>query len=287
MPPSSPRSSSFQKIAILGPGLLGGSTALAARKAGFDVTLWGRNPERVEAAQALGLAATTDLADAVSSSDLIILAVPVGVMEDLGTRLLPHLAPHALVTDVGSVKSLPHQVAALLRLPFIGSHPMAGSEQTGIEAARADLLQNAACIITTDDQADDETAIDPAPLAAFWTTLGCRDIEIMTAAAHDQAVARISHFPHAMAVLTADVALQDPAHGHLAGGGFRDTSRVASGDPQMWAEIMMENQAPLVTSLHDAQSSISTLLGFLEKSDQAGLEKYLADVKARKEHSAP
>jgi len=269
----------FSKIAILGPGLLGGSVGLAARFAGLEVVLWGRSAERVEAARSLGLAATTHLAEAVADADLIIFAVPVGVMGRLAGKVLPHLAVGALVTDVGSVKALPHEAAA--DLPFIGSHPMAGSEQTGIEAARVDLFRGAPCILTN------ESGLEEAKVAAlrgFWEALGCEVCE-MRVADHDRAVARISHLPHAMAVATAAAALRFPSDADLAAGGYRDTTRVASGDPAMWAEIMMENRTALTSALHDAQKEIGEMLDQLANLDKKGLEDYLADVKCRKETS--
>jgi prephenate dehydrogenase len=147
---------SFSRIAILGPGLLGGSVGLAANGAGYEVILWGRNPKRVEVALKIGLEATTDLKDAVKEADLIILAVPVGVMGLLFESISGNLKPGAIVTDVGSVKALPHRVANEHGIPFIGSHPMAGSEQTGIEAARADLFKGAACALTNDQERPNE-----------------------------------------------------------------------------------------------------------------------------------
>jgi len=274
---------SFKKVTVLGPGLLGGSVALAAQEAGLETVLWGRSQERVEKTCALGLQATTDLADAVSRADLVILAMPVGAMSGVVTKMIPHLPSGCLVTDVGSVKVLPHaEIGPLLEkagVSFIGSHPMAGSEQTGIEAASADLLAEAACVLTNDEKAG------PSELAAlqeFWTRLGCRVCEL-GAEEHDRAVARISHYPHAMAVLTAEVglALGDPLR--LAGGGFRDTSRVASGDPAMWAEIMIENRDALGNVLREAQHSLRDMLVILEESDNEGLQQYLTRVKAARD----
>lgn len=271
----------FEKIAILGPGLLGGSIALACRDAGMNVILWGRREERVEATRSLGLEATTELSDAVAGAGLIILAVPVGAMPAVAKMMLPHLKSGVLVSDVGSVKMKVHQsVGKLLKksaIDFIGSHPMAGSEQTGVEAARADLLTNAACVITTDSESH-----RTGELRVFWQTLGCR-VEELDAVNHDRAVARISHFPHAMAVLTADIGLRTGDESNLAGGGFRDTSRVASGDPAMWAEIMMENREPLLGILHEAQDSLRDMLVFLENSDEEGLQSFLAEVKSRRD----
>jgi prephenate dehydrogenase len=272
--------SSFQRIAILGPGLLGGSLGLAAREAGCGVILWGRREQPVGAARQLGLEATTDLGEALSGADLVVLAVPVGAMDVLGARLKGDLESGALVTDVGSVKALPHEVATRHGLPFVGSHPMAGSEQTGIEAARGDLFQGAACALTNDgERSEDEVAA----LADFWGLLGCR-VTVMAAADHDRAVARISHLPHAMAVATAAAGLRFPDDGLLAAGGFRDTTRVAAGDPAMWAEIMMENRKALSGALEDAAKELREMLAHLAESDQKGLERYLARVKECKEN---
>lgn len=273
----------FKKVTILGPGLLGGSVALAAQEAGLEAILWGRNKERVEATCALGLRATTDLASAVAEADLVILAVPVGAMAVLVEKMRPHLKKGCLVTDVGSVKVHPHaEVGPLLKessVSFIGSHPMAGSEQTGIEAASVDLFREAACVLTNDDRG---SAGELAALEEFWKKLGCR-VCYLDAEEHDRAVARISHFPHAMAVLTAEVGLSlgDPLR--LAGGGFRDTSRVASGDAAMWAEIMIENREALANVLREAEQSLRDMLVILEESDNEGLQQYLAKVKAARD----
>ncbi|MDA9831073.1 prephenate dehydrogenase/arogenate dehydrogenase family protein [Akkermansiaceae bacterium] len=190
------------------------------------------------------------------------------------------LKPGTLVTDVGSVKVLPHEVAGRHGVPFIGSHPMAGSEQTGIEAARADLFKGAACALTNDQERPDS---ELQALAAFWQNLGCSTSE-MNSQDHDRAVARISHLPHAMAVATAGAALRFPGDESLAAGGFRDTTRVASGDPAMWAEIMVENRAALTAALKDAQKEIREMLDHLAKPDKKGLQNYLSEVKARKEN---
>ena len=271
----------FARVAILGPGLLGASLAMACEGRAI---LWGRKNERVAEAQNLGLTATNELAQAVSEADLVIMAVPVGVMSALAEKMLPHLKSGCLVTDVGSVKRCPHEkVGVFLQrsgVDFIGSHPMAGSEQKGLAAARADLFDGAACILTNDGGVATEKI---HALTVFWQDIGCR-VSVMGADEHDEAVARISHFPHAMAVLTADVGLQNGEElAKLAGGGFRDTSRVASGDPAMWAEIMMENRASLGGVLREAEKSLREFLVLLENSDEEGLHHYLEEVKKRRD----
>ncbi|MDA8975296.1 prephenate dehydrogenase/arogenate dehydrogenase family protein [Akkermansiaceae bacterium] len=273
----------FPKIAVLGPGLLGGSVALACQKVGVEVILWGRREERVACTRKLALQATTDIAKAVEGADLVILAVPVGAMTAVTESMLDHLKVGCLVTDVGSVKVAPHQsVGAFLKskgIDFIGSHPMAGSEQTGVEAARAELFKGAACVITNDEGVSQGQVNE---LQAFWESLGCR-VEHLDAADHDRAVARISHFPHAMAVITADIGLSTGDEANLAGGGFRDTSRVASGESKMWAEIMIENRVALLKVMGEAQDSLRDMLVILENSDEEGLQKFLAEVKARRD----
>jgi len=267
---------SFSRIAILGPGVLGGSLALAHPA---NSILWARNPERTAEAENLGLQATTDLATATKNCDLIILAVPVGVMADLATRLLPHLSPGCLITDVGSIKTLPHQTAGNILsqagFDFIGSHPMAGSEKKGLPAARPDLFQNAACIITNGQNLPETRCRE---LATFWTALGSK-ISFMDPTAHDQAVARISHFPHLLASLTATISLNPPDFSNLAGGGLRDTTRIAAGDPDMWAEILIENRAPVIQALREAEKSLREILAIMEEPDQEQLREFLAHAK--------
>ena len=216
----------FQNITILGGGLLGGSLALAL--GGLEnpptVSLWARKQETVEAARELGIAgATGDLGEAVRDADLIVLAVPVGSMAALLTAALEaRLRDGCLITDVGSVKRVPHQQLGPLligrKIQFIGSHPMAGSERNGLAAVTANLFKNAACLLTNDDGAPAELT---AALERFWKTIGCRT-SWMSAAVHDELVARISHLPHLIAASAARVCLKDPAEGRFGGGGLRD-----------------------------------------------------------------
>ncbi len=270
------------RLAVLGPGLLGGSLALAARRCGAAgaVALWGRRPEVVAQARAGAVAdfASTDLAEAVAGASLIVLATPVETMPELAARLvaLP-LARGTLVTDVGSVKG--PVVAALEPVfagsgaVFIGSHPMAGSEKTGLEAARADLFQGAACILTP-------TGLSPqgdvARLEALWSRVGCR-VLAMRPDEHDGEVARISHLPHLMAVVTTLAALgEDATPLRCAGNGFRDTTRVAGSDPELWTGIIGLNRGRVVEALRDARGRLGELLEILESLDDDKLRQFLA-----------
>jgi prephenate dehydrogenase len=272
----------FQKVAILGGGLLGGSLALALgrRFPRLNVSLWARRRETVEAAMDRGIGATDSMAVAVDGADLVVLSTPVGAMASVLTDAqAAGLSPAALVTDVGSVKATPHRMLQPLLDRsgghFIGSHPMAGSEVTGIDAAQAGLFEGAACLLTDDAGVGAPWTVR---LAGFWEGVGCR-VRWLGAAEHDALVARISHFPHLMAAVAARAALADPSEGRFGGGGLRDTTRVAGGDPAMWAEIVLENRAALMPVLAQARQDTSEMLAMLEAGDQEALRQWLAVAK--------
>jgi prephenate dehydrogenase len=232
-------------LAILGPGLLGGSIALAARERRLHrVALWARRAEAVAEIGARGVAdrASTDVRAIVADADVVIFCTPIGVMPALAREIVDAIPARALVTDVGSVKApVCAELGAIFRERgrFVGSHPMAGSEQTGLAAARATLFEGAVSIVTPDAQSD------PAAVAAireFWTALGCR-VLALAPAEHDEIVALVSHFPHLLAAtLVNTVAAENARAFDFCGPGFRDTTRVAGGPPAMWAEILGSNR---------------------------------------------
>ena len=279
----------FPNVAILGSGLLGGSLALALERCGARPRLWARRGETVSAALDHGIClATVDLAQAVNGADLVVLAVPVGAMPDLVSRALASgLQKGCMVTDVGSVKGMPHQtIPPLLAgsgVDFIGSHPMAGSERNGLEAASADLFNGAACLLTNDENVAADRA---AALERFWQGIGCHTAWL-DAAAHDALVARISHLPHIVAASAARVCLDNPYDGRFGGGGLRDTTRVAAGNPEMWAEILTENRAALVDPLRATIEDLRDILGFLENDDIAAVREWLARAKHRRDALKP
>lgn len=277
----------FQHVTILGAGLLGGSMALALKSLASppSVRLWARRQETADAARDLGIpGATADLADAVRSADLLILSVPVGAMPDLlEAALQAGLPDTCLITDVGSVKRTPHeQLARVLHSqpqPFIGSHPMAGSERNGLDACSPTLFQNAACLLTNDAAVAPSTA---AALEDFWKSLGCRT-SWLSAAAHDALVARISHLPHLIAASAARVCLQNPQDARFGGGGLRDTTRVAAGNPPMWAEIVTENRAALIGPLQETIADLREILAILEHGTQERACEWLLTAKQHRD----
>ncbi len=277
----------FPTITILGGGLLGGSLALAltALENAPTVRLWARSSETVRQASDLGITeVTNDLAQAVHGASIVILAVPVGSMAALVTAALDAGLPDGcLITDVGSVKRVPHQkITPLLQgrdIRFIGSHPMAGSERNGLSAITSTLFKNAACLLTNDNAAPAEQA---AALERFWKTIGCRT-SWMSAAIHDELVARISHLPHIIAASAARVCLQDPGEGRFGGGGLRDTTRVAAGNPTMWAEIVTENREALIGPLKETIADLHEILSSLESGNQEQARQWLITAKQRRD----
>ena len=272
------------RLAILGPGLLGGSIALAARRAGgFHVAAWARRPEALAemAARDLVDALSADLSVVVQDADLVVLCVPIGVMGSLARQIAPLLSARAIVTDVGSVKG---PVVEELRgifagaARFVGSHPMAGSEQTGLAAARADLFDGAACIVTPEDGSDPEAV---SAVHAFWQTLGGRVLELAPAQ-HDEIVALISHFPHLLAATLVNVVGQENAAAFdFSGPGFRDTTRVASGPPAMWAEILWSNRTAIRASTEAMIEKLREIITLLDHD--SSMIEFLTQAKARRD----
>lgn len=277
-------------LSIYGPGLLGGSLALAVRERMPETKLrfWARRDTAEAGIRARGIEAEffTDAAAAASGASLIILCTPVETMAALAEQIVKaDLAPDCLITDVGSVKgSVVRELEPILGARFIGSHPMAGSEKTGIEAARANLFEKAACLLTPTALA---SPADLERLREFWSTLGCRLLEFGPDE-HDEKVARISHLPHMMATVTTLAALRgDPSAVNCVAGGFRDTTRVSAGDPGLWTGIAMGNRPALVAQLREASAALAELIDILDHSDEEGLRRFLAEAKALRDTVKP
>jgi prephenate dehydrogenase len=236
----------FGTVAILGPGLIGGSLALALAERGLTkrLMIYARSPRALDEIRIAGVDAelSQNPSEVVSEADVVILCVPIEAMAALVAEFRDALRPHALVTDVGSVKgSVDRDLAPLLegRAHWIGSHPMAGSEQAGFAAARPDLFEGAAVIVTPNAHTPREVE---RRAESFWEALGAR-VYSLEPDAHDLAIAEISHMPHLVAAVLAGKASEDSLS--LAAGGFRDTTRVASGSPELWTEILWANRVAM------------------------------------------
>lgn len=275
---------SFSRISIIGVGLLGGSIGLALKAAGSHSRIIGYGHRRETLAKALEYGVidewTQDLGTAVADAQLVILCTPVGLFADLLTKLSPLLPAGAVVTDVGSTKRSVVTTASRL-LPktcaFVGSHPMAGSEKRGVEYARADLFRNATCIITP-------TACTPRPavqsVEVFWRDLGMRIVRL-SPEEHDAAVSDISHLPHVVA--GALVAMQSQSAMPLAGKGFLDTTRVASGDALLWRDILLDNADNVRASLDRLQKQISTFRKLLAPTKAEALVDWLNQASTKRD----
>jgi prephenate dehydrogenase len=269
----------FEQITIVGVGLIGGSVGLAAKARGTAgrVVGVGRDRRKLDAAVAQGAldAGTTSLAEGVAGSDLIVVCTPV----DRISRTIAEAAPHAggatIFTDAGSTKRNLFQAAHWAMKDgqaFVPAHPLAGSEKTGCEHGRADLFEGRVCILTPEP--GDEDAVER--VAGFWRGLGCRVVR-MTAADHDEALATTSHLPHAVAAGMAGVTPVEWLP--LTAGGWRDTTRIAGGDPGMWVPILLANRDAVLAAAHRFTSRLDEFRRLLEAGDGAGLGRWLAEAK--------
>ncbi len=230
--------------------------------------------------------ATTDLLAAVSNADLVILCTPLAQMRDLAKQLLPALKRGAIVTDVGSVKrSVVRDVCGVIRKAgahFVASHPMAGSEKTGVLAARADLFQNAVCVVTPTKNSN-ATAL--ARVEQFWETLGSRVLRL-DPKVHDELVSRSSHLPHLTAAVLANLVLNPKLpkeQTKLCATGFRDTTRVASGSPEMWRDIALANAPQLSRAIAAYVKELEKVRRALESSNTEALQNFFEQAKQRRD----
>jgi len=280
----------WQKITLIGVGLLGGSIGLATRrrKLAGEVVGCVRREASVAECEKLGVVsrATTDPGEAVRGADLVILCTPLAQMLPMVQRLLPALKKEAIVTDVGSVKgSVITELEPLIASAgghFIGSHPMAGAEQMGVGSARADLFENAVCVLTPTPAC--RRAVT-ARVEGFWQALGGRPLRLKPKL-HDELVSRSSHLPHLVAAELANYVLS-PVHQKeqrlLCAGGFRDTTRVASGSPEMWRDIVMANRLNLGRVLGVFIEDLQEFQHVLERGDAKAIEEVFVKAKQRRD----
>jgi cyclohexadieny/prephenate dehydrogenase len=272
-----------ERLAILGLGLLGGSVGLAARARGVARSVVGssRGRETLARARARGIVdhAIADPREAVEDADLVILATPPFAMPGLLREIAPRLRPGALVSDVGSVKGLLAETLPGCLPPgvaFVGAHPMAGGHARGLEHARADLFAGTVCVVAPGAGAGRGSV---ARLRAFWEALGAR-VVLRDPATHDAEVAWVSHLPHALAFAFARaLAGAPPDAAELIGPGFRDFTRIAQGDPELWSEILAANRKALAGPLQAAAARLAELARELEAGDAESLERLLTEAR--------
>jgi len=283
----------INKLVIIGVGLIGGSFALALREAGLvhEVVGVGRSAENLSAALGMYVIdAYAEPAQAVQGADVVLLAVPVGQMGPLMAAIAPHLAPHTVVTDVGSTKQ---DVVALARanLPshlaqFVPGHPIAGAERSGVKAARGDLFRERNVVLTPLPETN------PAArelIAKLWQGCGAKVSE-MAPALHDEVFAAVSHLPHLLAFGLVDYIAAQPNAEALFGfaaSGFRDFTRIAGSSPEMWRDICLANRDALLQQLAGYEAELARIKQWVEQGDGAALVQLFAAARdARQKHLA-
>ncbi|MDW8469555.1 MAG: prephenate dehydrogenase/arogenate dehydrogenase family protein [Burkholderiales bacterium] len=282
-PAAAPR---FERVLVVGVGLIGGSFALALKGAGAcrEAIGLGRSRETLEDARARGiLDAIAEGPAAARAADLVLVATPVGAIEATLAALAPHLGPRTLLTDAGSTKR--DVVAAARRAlgaaaaRFVPAHPLAGGEQSGAAAARADLFRGRRVVLTPLEENPPEAL---AAVEAAWGACGAH-LARMSAQAHDEALAAVSHLPHLLAYAFVHEIAARPDAARLfacAAGGFRDFTRIAASHPEMWRDICLANRDLLGVELARYQAALAQARAFLEAGDGAALERLFAEARA-------
>ncbi len=278
----------FNQVTIVGLGLIGGSLGLALRRRRLAREVIGLSRRAATVRQAIRRGAidrgTTDARRAVQDADLVVLAAPVDAIAPQAVRLARFMRPGSILTDVGSTKArivraleraLPRHVA------FVGGHPLAGSEQRGLQAATPRLFDGSVCILTPDRRTD-RAAL--RRVAAFWKPLVGR-VVIMDPRRHDRLLAQTSHVSHALAYC---LALSVEADGSASlPPSFLDATRVAKSDPDLWDDIFLTNRAEILRAMARFETGWRGLRRLLARSDRAGLRRFLAAAKARRDALEP
>lgn len=275
----------FDKITIIGVGLIGGSIGLAIKKKRLAKEVVGVFRRASTLRKALKKravdSATLSVKEGVRGADLVIVASPVSSIPRLAAEAARYLKKGSIVTDVGSTKRwITGRLDMVFRssaASFVGSHPMAGSEHAGVEYARTDLMSGTPCIVTKTRNTDKRSL---RKVSGFWKALGAR-VEVMSPQRHDRAVALISHLPHIVAFsLAGAVPAREIAY---AAEGFKDTTRVASSDPRLWADIFLTNKKEIMRSSRMFEKYYKNLIKALSRDDYSGVVKILGVAKSKRD----
>lgn len=280
-------------IAIIGVGLIGGSLALALKQVGVVNKVTGYCRSRESGQLALDLAVVDRLVDtideAVADADVVVLATPVGVMPSLLKAIAKSVGPEVVMTDVGSVKQFINKAAGdVLGVHvrrFVPGHPVAGTEHSGVSAAKADLFRGKRVILTPQEDTDPKAC---AVVKEMWEAVGAEVVE-MSARQHDEILAATSHLPHVLAFALVDwLAQQDEGDMFsFAAGGFYDFTRIASSDPAMWRDICLANKPQILQRLQDFQQAIGNIASLIDSGNADELMKTFERAKAARDLALP
>jgi len=273
----------LRQVTVLGLGLLGGSISLAVLRsfARIKAVGYSHRPSTRDKARRLAIASEVidDICQSVSDSDLVILSTPLCTFENIFTEIADALPSGCIVTDVGSTKELPHRWADK-RLPsrvhYVGSHPIAGSEQSGVEFARDDLFDHAMCILTTTEKTN-RSALQV--LKKFWSKLGCY-VKVMAPTEHDRIFSNVSHLPHMMAAALINANKNEDLK--FAGKGFMDTSRIASGPANIWADVLLTNTKNTTRGIDKVIAELTKLKKAIKGKNRLEIEKLLGKARDKR-----
>ncbi len=275
---------SFQSIGVAGLGLLGGSIALAAKRKGLAENICGytRTPETLKKAKNLGVIdfSFQDFSDLVMNSDFVILAAPISVNVELA-KSIAKIKPMLLFTDVGSTKDLIVQTVEKSFMQghrFCGSHPMAGSEKRGIENSNPHLFEGKTVVITPANNSESSVI---ETIEEFWRNTGA-SVTRMQSRQHDEICAYTSHFPHLVAFLLVDILserINSPSVKTCIGAGFRDTTRIAASDEEIWTEIFVSNRENILQAISKFRKDLDNVTELLQKQDFDALKSWIEKIK--------
>lgn len=271
----------FKRVTIIGLGLIGGSLALAIKEKKLAKEIIGVSRRKSTINQAIKNKivdfATLDLEDGVRDSDLVIIATPVFKIARIAKQIAPFLRKGAILTDAGSTKKYIVKNIERVRLKgmyFVGSHPIAGSDRSGIKSADKDLFKGSYCILTETRNTNPKAL---KKVKKFWGELGIK-VKVMSVEAHDRLLSKISHLPHAVAVSLVNSIGRKGID--LAAGGFRDTTRIASGEPELWKDIFLTNRENLVKDIEILKKELFKIEAALKSNNSQDLLRLLNRAKS-------
>jgi prephenate dehydrogenase len=277
----------WKTVAIVGVGLIGGSIGLALRERRLAERVVGIGWRKTSLRRAKEVGAVTNytlsIQQGVAEADVIVVATPLAQIVDEVSRVATHCPPAALITDAGSTKAeIVRQLSSSLPRDarFVGSHPLAGSEKSGVRAASPKLFEGRVVVVTPTGASPDGAA---AEIGDFWSSLGAT-VFVMSPEKHDEIVAATSHLPHLLASLIAHSTPQPALP--LTATGWQDTTRIAAGDPELWTQILLDNRENVLKSLARFEKTMKRAHAALTKSDAKSLRRLLTEAKVIRDGAA-
>ena len=278
----------IKKITIIGVGLIGGSLAKAIKKNNLAEVVFGfgRNLSRLEIAQKSNIIDqySIDISEALDGASIVVIATPVGTFESILRELKPYITEGMIITDVGSTKTgiakSAREILVEMASCFVPAHPIAGKEKSGFESSDEELFINKKVIITPLEINTDKTINS---LKKLWEDVGA-DVDFMSAESHDELLGMTSHLPHMLAFSLVNYLItQNPSASIYAAGGFKDFSRIASGDAVMWRDICLNNRNQIIAHIKSYQETLSALVDAIDNQDKDKLESFFRDAKTTRD----